>query len=485
MGADLFYLENIMDSLLRKYSQVFWSTGLGKEAPAVYASRRKALLDRLTSVCIMAGTSRAPGSDHVWTQIGNRQVQDPALLYLTGINQPGIILVLDPLAKKVADQVILFLPAKDSKREFWDGVQLGLPVPETPEYQPSLTELQRLTGITQIQAATSFKMWFAQRLSRLRTGHVYSFWLEFETPTGVQRVDSDHHWEFRKTLRRLLSREGRALELRNVASLHLSLRSVLDPFQVKMARTAQAYTRQAFLELLPRFSQHTSERTLCAELEYRMLRHTDEGLAFPTIVASGSGACILHYQKKDEPLVPGDLVLLDFGCRVGSLCSDISRTVPVSGRFNPLQRLLYQIVLDAQRFHQKSVKPGALLRDLNKKTWTYLEEQLRDRFFALGGTAERSYSFNPHGVSHLIGEQVHEGDPFRLYQDQPLRPGQMLSNEPGLYGRFSLAIDGVLYHGAIGIRIEDDLLVTEKGCVNLSASIPKTIDEIEKCMNAP
>lgn len=481
----MFYLRIMMDSLLRKYSQVFWSTGLGKEAPMVYATRRKAMLDRLTSLCIMAGTLRAPGSDQIWTQMGNRQVQDPALLYLTGINQPGIILVLDPLAKKTADQVVLFLPAKDSKKEFWEGVQLGLPPAESSEFQSSFLELQRLTGVTQLLPAASFKKWLAQRLPLLRTGHVYSFWLEFETPTGVQRFDSDHHWEFRKTLRRLFSREGNTIELRNVAPLHLGLRSVLDSYQIKMARTAQAYTRQAFLEILPHIPKHKSERTLSAELEYRMLQHTDEGLAFPTIVASGPGACVLHYQKKDESLNPGDLVLLDFGCRVGSLCSDISRTVPVTGRFNPLQRLLYQIVLDAQRFHQKSVKPGALLRDLNKATWTFLEEQLRDRFFALGGTAERAYPFNPHGVSHLIGEQVHEGDPFRLYQDQPLRPGQMLSNEPGLYGYFSLNIDGVLYQGPIGIRIEDDLLVTEKGCVNLSASIPKSIDEIEKCMDAP
>ena len=236
----MFYLRIMMDSLLRKYSQVFWSTGLGKEAPMVYATRRKAMLDRLTSLCIMAGTLRAPGSDQIWTQMGNRQVQDPALLYLTGINQPGIILVLDPLAKKTADQVVLFLPAKDSKKEFWEGVQLGLPPAESSEFQSSFLELQRLTGVTQLLPAASFKKWLAQRLPLLRTGHVYSFWLEFETPTGVQRFDSDHHWEFRKTLRRLFSREGNTIELRNVAPLHLGLRSVLASYQIKMARTAQA-----------------------------------------------------------------------------------------------------------------------------------------------------------------------------------------------------------------------------------------------------
>jgi len=471
-----------MDTLLRKYSQVFLSTGLGDEAAAVYAARRRELLDSLSSLCIFAGVERNPGADEVWTQIGNRQVQDPAFLFLTGVNQPGALLVLDPLAKNSAEREVLFLPRKDPTREFWDGVRLGLPAADDAQSETVLTELSTLTGFGCLRPSTAFKTWLADRLMKLPRDHIFSFWLEFETTDGVRKVESDHNWAFQKQLRRLLARQGKKIDLRNVASLHLHQRVVLDKHRLRMARAAQAYTRRAFMELLPNIPSHASERTLCAELDFRLLRDTDEGLAFPTIVAAGQGACTLHYQKKDEPLKQGQLVLLDFGCKVGSLCSDISRTVPVSGRFNPLQKLLYQIVLDTQRFHQKSVKPGATIRELSKRTWTYLEEQLRDRFFALGGQAERSYQFNPHGVSHLIGEQVHEGDPFRVYQDQPLRPGMMLSNEPGLYGVFTLRIDGKLFREAIGIRIEDDLLVTPKGCVNLSASIPKSIEEIEFLM---
>lgn len=473
-----------MDTLLRKYSQVFFSTGLGDEAPTVYAARRRELLDSLSSLCVFSGPERAPGSEEVWTQIGNRQVQEPALLYLTGVNQPNVLLVLDPLATKPVDREVLFLPAKDSKHEFWDGVRLGLPPADSADYAAEVKELRAVTGMRNLQSTASFNAWLLARLAVLPRDHVFGFWLEFETPEGLRRVETDHNWTFQKKLRRLLARAGKKMDLRNVASLHLQQRVVLDKHRVKMARMAQAYTRRAFMELLPGIPGQASERTLCAELDYRLLRDTDEGLAFPTIVAAGQGACTLHYQKKDEPLSKGQLVLLDFGCRVGSLCSDISRTVPVSGKFNPLQKLLYQLVLDTQRFHQKSVKPGATIRELSKRTWTYLEEQLRDRFFVLGGTAERRYTFNPHGVSHLIGEQVHEGDPFRVYQDQPLRAGMMLSNEPGLYGYFTLHLDGKLYREHIGIRIEDDLLVTAKGCVNLSASIPKTVEEIEGYMGA-
>jgi len=471
-----------MEHLLRKYSQVFFSTGLGDDAPSVYASRRKELLESLSSLCVFAGVDRAPGSEEVWTQIGNRQVQEPALLFLTGVNQPGALLVLDPLADSPAEREVLFLPAKDPKREFWDGVQLGLPAQDSGDADEDRQEILRLTGISQVRLRTAFNAWMTARLSVLPRDHIFGYWLEFETPEGVRKVESDHNWEFRKSLKRLLARQGKAYELRNVASLHLHQRAILDKYRTRMARSAQAYTRHAFMDLLPRIPGHASERTLAAELEYRLLQNTDEGLAFPTIVAAGQGACTLHYQKKDEPLKHGQLVLLDFGCRVGSLCSDISRTVPVSGTFNPLQKLLYQMVLDTQRYHQKSVRPGETIRELSKKTWTYLETLLRDRFFALGGEAQRSYAFNPHGVSHLIGEQVHEGDPFRVYQDLPLRPGMMLSNEPGLYGHFTLRMDGKLYREWIGIRIEDDLLVTAKGCVNLSAAIPKTVEEIESLM---
>jgi Xaa-Pro aminopeptidase len=216
-----------------------------------------------------------------------------------------------------------------------------------------------------------------------------------------------------------------------------------------------------------------------AYLDAGMLSRASGGLAFPTIAACGENACTLHYRKRDEPLRKGSLLLLDFGCRYGAICSDISRTLPISGKFNPLQKLLYGIVLDTMCFHQKLVRPGVTIREISKASWAHLEGLLKERFFALGGKAERSYKQKPHGISHLIGGIVHEGDPGRLYYDWPLEPGMMLSNEPGLYGKFTLRIDGREYSESIGIRIEDDLVVTSSGCINLSAAIPKSVEEIE------
>jgi Xaa-Pro aminopeptidase len=261
-----------------------------------------------------------------------------------------------------------------------------------------------------------------------------------------------------------------------------------------MAKQVQVWTKQAFETTLRDLHTMQNERDVAASLEYEFRKRSDDGLAFPTIVASGDNACTLHYAKCDEGLMNGRLLLLDFGVRHGSLCSDISRTVPIGGKFNPLQRLLYQIVLDTQAFHQNQVKPGKTLRELNLKAWEYLEELLRVRFLAKGGQMQRQYprqpldpskpfSKGPHGISHLIGEQVHEGDPFRAYQDKPLRAGMMISNEPGLYGTFIAKFDGIRYEETIGIRIEDDLLITAKGCQNLSQDIPKNPDELELLLN--
>lgn len=480
-------------SLQRKYAQVFQSVGLESSAVSVYAQRRSTLLSNLSSLCLFSGVPRIPGSEETWTYSFQRQIQDPAFLFLTGVNQPGAFLALDPLTKKLDEREILFLPDKIPDREFWDGAMLGLPAKDDSQ---ALAEMQILTGFKCILHAKDFWGWVRGRLPKLRRDHVFAFWHEYtDSETHKKKVrDEDHNALFRDRLRTSMRRLVPNMELRTVAPLHMHHRLCLDKPRIRMAKQAQDWTKIAFESTLRALPTLDTERNVAAHLEWEFRKCSDDGLAFPTIVACGENACTLHYAKCDEPLQKGRLLLLDFGVRYGSLCSDISRTVPVSGVFNPLQRLLYQIVLDTQEFHQSQIKPGKTLRQLNLLAWEYLEELLRERFLAKGGEMRRQYprlpedlskpySKGPHGISHLIGEQVHEGDPFRTYQDQPLRPGMMISNEPGIYGYFAAEFNGVRYQETIGIRIEDDLLVTAKGCLNLSQDIPKDPDELELILN--
>ena len=177
-------------------------------------------------------------------------------------------------------------------------------------------------------------------------------------------------------------------------------------------------------------------------------------------------------------------MLIDFGIRWMTMHADITRTFPVSGRFNPMQKILYEIVLKAQVAVEKKARAGVMIDELNKVCWDKISQGLEHDFTALGGKFKLQYKGRPHGVSHLMGEQEHDGDPFRNYSQQPMKSGWMISNEPGLYGEFRLSLNGKTYDEKIGIRIEDNLVMTSGGCMNLSSKIPKTVKQIEKLMTS-
>jgi len=433
-------VKNALPEIFKTYSQAFLSEGLGSKAPQFYAKHRQEHLKNLNSLCVY--------SSAIEEKEGRRICQNPDFLYLTGINQGRAILVLDPFAK--TEKEILFLADKNEKKEFWNGIRLGLPEPH----------IEELTGFKTVLPLDKFDSWFKNRIANLKTKHIFS----------------------NDIINRKLSRCK--LEVKDISKIHLEQRVILEPDRIALAKKSQKIAKDAFLKLMPRIANFKNERVLCAELECLMLSQTNNGLAFPSIVAAGKNACTLHYAKKDCEIKNGDLILMDFGCRYNTVCCDISRTVPANGKFNPLQKLLYNIVLDTQKFHEKNVKAGLTLKELGKKSWAYMEKLLAERFTAKGGKMKRSYSEKPHGISHLIGDIVHEGAANRSYLEEPLKSGMLISNEPGLYGQFTLSINGKTYNEHIGIRIEDDLLIAENGCKNLSAEIPKEAEAIERLLSS-
>jgi Xaa-Pro aminopeptidase len=351
---------------------------------------------------------------------------------------------------------------------------------------PDLRDIRTLTGIHDVRPLGDFEEWFETLVRRWKKSFGYAFYHHYEDTSikGRARVTrTDHNYAFKLRL----DRESRAVkkdfEIRTCAPLHFRLRLPLDKDQVRDVGKAVEVTRAAFVETLPEVSRVGNETALEALLQYGMLRRSPFGLSFPSIIAGGRNATVLHYLKNDEPLDPKSLVLMDFGARWGTMHADITRVVPVSGKFNALQALIYGIVLDAAKENERNAKPGTTIRELNDKVWAFLEKALEERFLYKGGKAKRAYTGKPHGVSHLMGEQEHDGDPHRIYQDHPLQPGWQISSEPGLYGHFAITLGGKRYSEWIGIRIEDDLLIMKTGCRNLSASIPREIGEIEGMMN--
>ena len=448
-------------ALSRTYSQVFIDSPR-YNSKNLYKKRRKAMLKELDSFCVIAGMPADPGTEEAFVQTWNKMVQEPAFIYLTGINQAGCYLLLDP---KTGEE-ILFVPPKDPFKEFWNGKRLG--------YVKGDNEVNKVTGFADVRSEAELWDEIALRASRLpKGGHAYAYYFE--------KFKDDHNDRFKKSMLKAL--RGTGIALKSAAALHWKLRLPLEPERIKDAEAAQKVTDEAFRTILPLVRGFKNERELSLRLDYEMQRRSDGDLAFPTIAAGGENACCLHYVKNDEPLLAGEMVLLDFGIRIGSLHSDISRTIPANGKFDPLQKLLYQIVLDSALEYQKYVRPGVSLKQIGQVPWEYIIDAL-DRRLVGGakGTYKLLYDKRPHGVSHFIGEQIHEGDPGSRSLDVVLEPGMLISCEPGLYGEFSATIGGKRYREKIGIRIEDDLLITKSGFVNISRNIPKEIADIEKLM---
>ena len=194
--------------------------------------------------------------------------------------------------------------------------------------------------------------------------------------------------------------------------------------------------------------------------------HGASGFAFKTIAASGANACVLHYSTNNTEIKDNELVLFDLGAEYNLYKADITRTIPANGKFTERQKQIYNIVLEGQRIVFEAIKPGLTTRDLNNILIKYYMTELKKIGLIQNDNEVRKYYF--HGVSHHLGLDTHDV----TLRDKPLTPGCVITVEPGLY----IAEEG------IGIRIEDDALVTETGCINLSSDIIKTVEDIEAYM---
>ena len=450
---------------VQAYSQVFLSSKK-YDSKKIYAKRRLSLMKKLDSFCVFAGMPVEPGGEEAFVQTWTRFVQDPAFVYLTGVNQAGCYLVLDPRKGRST----LFVPKKDPFKEFWNGKRLG--------FIDGDKSVASLTGIDDVRPAED--VWaFVEALAaeyskgKEAVDHAFAFYYE--------KFKGDHNEKLLQKMKSVLRHFK--MKVKSCASLHFEDRLVLESERIGDARVAQNITDEAFRALLPAMKNMKTERDAALFLNYEMQRRGDGDLAFPTIAAGGKNACCLHYVKNDEALRDGELILFDFGVRFGTLHSDISRTIPVNGKFDPLQKMLYEIVLESAKVYQRVVRPGVSLKEIGMICWEFIMMEL-DRRLVKGakGSFKLLYEKRPHGVSHFIGEHIHEGDPGSRSLDVVLKPGMLISCEPGLYGDFTATIDGVCYRESIGIRIEDDLLITKSGFENISEHIPRTIEDIEALM---
>lgn len=457
------------------HTGIFRDGGAGAFAKRRFHERRKKLMVKEGQLMAIAGVPYGPGGKTIWSYAHCPTYQEPAVMYLTGINQNNVILLLDP-GSKVSDE-ILFVDNKNRILEFWEGVRFGV------GDKQSLREVRSVTGIQDVRDIREFKDVLKERFMKQKKRTMGTLWLEGIQRGKVASITTDHNFDFKKKLGGWLrSWKAPKAALKNIMKNHFELRLPLDKYDVASAKKAQAITGDGYKVLLRNFRNFKNECQVQGFLEGQMLMNTPFGLSYPSIVASGTNATILHYIKNDDEFSKNEMMLIDFGIRWMTMHADITRTFPVSGRFNPMQKILYEIVLKAQIAVEKKAQAGLTIEELNTVCWDKVNEGLERDFKAIGGKLKLKYKERPHGVSHLMGEQEHDGDPFRNYTRQPMKPGWMISNEPGLYGEFRLRLNGKNYDEVIGIRIEDNLVMTATGCLNLSSKIPRTVKQIEKLM---
>ena len=398
---------------------------------------------------------------------------DSYFYYLTGFTEPEATLVL---VAGDQDQAILFCREKNEEREIWDGYRFG---PDAAKQQFGFDAAYPVASID-------------SELPRLMANAPALFYALGSSAALDARIQT---WlnAVRTQARSGVSAPGSAIDIRTLLN---EMRLVKDADEITIMRRAADISAEAHARAMRTSRAGLREYHLEAELLHEFRRNGSQAPAYGSIVATGANACVLHYRAGDTELRDGDLVLIDAGCELDSYASDITRTFPVNGKFSAAQKTLYEIVLDAQYAAIAATRTGARFTDghdaaLRVLTQGMLDTGLLDKN-TLGSVDDviaggQYRQFYMHRTGHWLGMDVHDvgdyRDPAPAGQDKPWRtltPGMVLTIEPGIYVRPAPGVPEPYWN--IGIRIEDDALVTEDGCAILTDKAPKTVAEIEAVM---
>lgn len=388
--------------------------------------------------------------------------QSSDLYYLTGFAEPETTLVLRPGAER--DRTVLFVRPRDPEREVWDGRRAGVE-----------GAVERYGADVAYPAAE-----LEARLPEL-LANVEDLYYGLGFDPSFDAVVTRTLAALRGAERRGLRPPRRVVDPRWTLHEHRLRKS---DEEIAALRTAAAITAEAHIAAMRAAGDGVNEYELEALLDYTFRRRGGAGPGYNSIVGSGANATILHYIDNDQPMADGDLVLIDAGCEYQFYTADVTRTFPVSGRFSDAQRRCYQLVLDAEEEAIGMTRPGITIDDIHQRCVEILTEGMVELGLLEGPASARIAAgdykrFYMHRTSHWLGMDVHDVGVYN--QDgaaRPLEPGMVLTIEPGLY--IAADAEGVPDElRGIGIRIEDDILVTADGCENLTRAVPKQVDEIE------
>ncbi|MBR3350879.1 MAG: aminopeptidase P family protein [Erysipelotrichaceae bacterium] len=369
---------------------------------------------------------------------------DRSFFYYTGLDNENLVLMFVKTARM--NQTILFIEPFDPVQAKWVGGKI------------LADEAREISGIKDVRYVDSLKDTIAMYINHYGTLNQFTLCGE------LSKQEYDQPWPVADLFNEI-RRYNPDVQIRNIAANTTRMRLVKDADEIEKMRKAISVTNAGIKAMMQASRDYIWENELEAYFDF-VLKSEQTEHAFHTICAGGKNATVLHYGKNNQQTKPGDLVLVDLGAAYKYYNADISRTFPVSGKFTDRQREIYEIVLRANKMVMEVVRPGMTTRDLNNKVIEFYQQELPKIGLLQDGKTVRDYYW--HGVSHHLGLETHDVSLF----DEPLQPGNVITDEPGLY----------LEDEGIGVRIEDDIMITEDGCICLSENIMKEVDEIEAFM---
>ena len=379
--------------------------------------------------------------------------QDSYFWYLTGFNEPNAALLL--LKTEQAEKAIIFLRPRDPLLETWNGRRLGV------EHAPQQLNVNEAHSIEE----------FATVLPKI-----------LKNLTVLYHVPEIHTWGDKLVTESAVS-FSEILDWRPMLS---EMRLIKSPNEIRLMQQAGQITALGHIKAMQTTRPNRFEYEIESDILHEFNRHCARFPSYNSIVAGGNNACILHYTENDRPLNDGDLVLIDAGCEFAMYAGDITRTFPVNGKFSQPQREIYELVLKAQKRAIELLVPGNSIKQANDEVIRIKTQGLVDLGILKGDVdtliEQQAYrQFYMHGLGHWLGLDVHDVGSYGQDKQRILEIGMVITVEPGIY--ISEDADVPEQYKGIGVRIEDNLLMTEYGNKILTAAAPKEIADIENLMN--
>jgi Xaa-Pro aminopeptidase len=431
---------------------VLAGVGLGQQpsdglAPEVYKARREKLMQTLGDSSAMILFSAQPKMRE-WDSPYEYH-QDSDFLYLTGIDKENCALMLAPRGidaggNKVRE--IIFLPPRNPMAERWFGERLSFEAAKTTlGFQEALANDQLSSFIDRI-------------LPQLKIVYLPSYDQAFVH----DQVSNQRFWIERES-QKALRQKNPQIKIKKASTLITAMRTIKSPEELALMQQAIDLTCASLREAIAKVKPGMFEYELEAQIEYGFKIRGAEDVSFPSIVGSGPNSTSPHYWENRRKMEDGDVVVLDVGADLHNYAADVTRTIPVNGKFSPAQREIYDIVHRAQQAAMEIVKPGVKFTDVHATAKKVIEDSGYGKFFI-------------HGTSHGLGLDTHDPGNYDV-----LAPGMVFTIEPGIYIPANTeGIDSKYWN--VGVRIEDDILVTENGYKLMSSGMPREISEVEKLM---